>query len=312
VPEKTAAELAAQMEQEGIEAVLGVPEADEPTGDEQGEQAAAAPEAEAAEAAAEAAPEPADAGQNAPAGDQTETEAPILGGGGKTIPYAVLKETRRQAHEAQQEAARLRAELDAERAKRGQPAATDADVAADDESIYEDMPEALAKRFKALDVTVKRLQEKELAAQEAEQQQAAVAAQTAAEQTQAAIDAHPTLADWQAKNGPEWQAAVAADNRLMQSPAWANKPLAERIAKAAELAAIELGIPAQPVTNPKPPARTAAAARPPVMSLTDLAGGAMPAVDSTEYLENASAVQLAARMASMSPQEIDRLLRETG
>lgn len=310
--EKTAAELAAQMEQEGIEAVLGVPdEGTDPTGDEQGERAAAAPEA-AAEVPAEASPEQAEASQNAPTGDQTEVEAPILGGGGKTIPYAVLKETRRQAHEAQQEAARLRAELDAERAKRGQPAATDAEVAADDESIYEDMPEALAKRFKAIDATVKRLQAKELAAQEAEQQQADIAAQSAAEQTQAAIDAHPTLASWQAKNGPEWQAAVAADNRLMQSPAWANKPMAERIAKAAELAAIELGIPAQPVTSPKPTARPTAAARPPVMSLTDLAGGAMPAVDSTEYLENASTAQLTARMASMSPQEIDRLLRETG
>jgi hypothetical protein len=311
VTEKTAAELAAQMEQEGIESVLGAPDdGAETTGEEQGEQAATAPEATAAEA--EAAPEPEAAGQQAPAGSQEEAEAPILGGGGKTIPYAVLKETRRQAHEAQQETARLRAELDAERAKRGQPAATDAEVTADDESIYEDMPEALAKRFKALDATVKQLQAKELAAQQAEQQQAAVAAQTAAEQTQAAIDAHPTLADWQAKNGPEWQAAVAADNRLMQSPAWANKPLAERIAKAAELAAIELGIPAQPVTSPKPPARTTAAQRPPVMSLTDLAGGGMPSVDSAEYLENASAAQLTARMASMSPQDIDRLLRETG
>lgn len=309
--EKSAAELAAEMEASSVDAVLGERPDDAPAVDQgESEQVAATEEAAAVADSAAEAGQPSQADTQAAAAD---AEAPILGGGGKTIPYSVLKETRRQAHEAQQEVERLRAELDAAKATKSQ--LVQVDPAADDDSAYEDMPESLANKLRAMEQTVNALRQREQVQQQAEQQAAAVAAASAAETSQAAIDAIPELAAWQAKGGSEWEAAVAADTRLMQSPAWANKPLAERIAKAAELAAIELGLPppARPaVTTTKQTTAPKAAERPAITSITDLAGGGMPAIDSTDYIENASASQLAARMNSMSASDIDRLLRETG
>lgn len=309
--EKSAAELAAEMEASSVDAVLGGRPEDDTAADQgESEQAAAVEEAAAAANPAADAGQPSQADTPAAA---AETEAPILGGGGKTIPYSVLKETRQKAHEAQQEVERLRAELDAAKANRSTPAAEAAETL--DEADYEDLPEPLVKRLRQMEERVNTLQQREQQQVQAEQRAAAVAAAAAAESTQTAIDAIPELVAWQAKGGAEWEAAVAADSRLMNSPAWANKPLAERIAKAAELAALELGLPppAKPaVTTTKQTTAPKAAARPAITSLTDLAGGGMPAVDSTDYLENASASQLAARMNSMSTADIDRLLRETG
>lgn len=330
--EKSAAELAAQMEAEGIDAVLGGRPEDDTSGNPGESEQATDEAASAAEA---------DAGQQSQAGTQDDKttaqapaadggtaadsdEAPILGGGGKTIPYAVLKETRQRAATAAQEAesaraevAELKAQLETLRAGAGGAAAEAAQQVAqgaDAEALYDDLPAPLADKLRKLDATQAELNAAVNRLAQREQQQVQAEQQTVAEQTQAVIDAIPTLAEWQAKGGPEWQAAVAADNRLMQNPAWANKPLADRIAKAAEIAALELGLPAPPppnVTKPNQTARTAAAARP-VASLTDISGGGMPAVDSRDYMEGASTAQLAARMNNMSPDELDRWLRETG
>lgn len=319
--EKSAAELAAEMEANGIESVLGERPSDD-TSDDLGESAQATAGADTAAA---------DAGQQSQAGTQDvaktdagEVEAPILGGGGKAIPYAVLKETRQraqaaaaEAEAARAEAERLRAELTQLRAAAGTGADTaerQGDDGASGEDLYADLPDPLANKLRALDAKQAELNAavNRLAQREAEQLR--TEQQTEAEQTQAVIDTIPTLAAWQAKGGPEWQAAVAADNRLMQNPAWADKPLAERIAKAAEIAALELGLPsptAAPVTKPTQTARPAATSLP-VTSLTDIAGGGMPAVDSRGYIEDASPAQLAVRMQGMSAEELDRWLRETG
>lgn len=317
--EKSAAELAAEMEANGIESVLGERPSDDTSDDLGGSEQATA----GADTAA------ADAGQQSQAGTQEvaktdagEVEAPILGGGGKAIPYAVLKETRQraqaaaaEAEAARAEAERLRAELNQLRAGAGADAAAQqGDDGASGDDLYADLPEPLANKLRTLDAKQAELNAavSRLAAREAEQVRAAQ--MTEAEQTQAVIDTIPTLAAWQAKGGPEWQAAVAADSRLMQNPAWSDKPLAERIAKAAEIAALELGLPsptAAPVTKPTQTARPAATSLP-VTSLTDIAGGGMPAVDSRGYIEDASPAQLAVRMQGMSAEELDRWLRETG
>lgn len=319
--EKSAAELAAEMEANGIESVLGGRPDDDTSADQgNGEQAteAAADEEAAAEAGQQS---QADTQAAAPAVDAAgDVEAPIQGGGGKIIPYAVLRETRQRAAEAQQQAdaarsevERLRAELEAARA--GIQNRTEAaPQQGEGDEVYEDLPEPLANKLRKLDQTQAELNAAvaRLAKREAEQVQ--TEQQSVAEQTQAVIDANPTLAAWQAKGGPEWQAAVAADNRLMQNPAWANKPLAERIAKAAEIAALELGLPTTPAPNVTKPTQTArtTATKPPVASLTDITGGGMPAIDSREYMEGASPAQIAARMNNMTHEELDRWLRETG
>lgn len=319
--EKSAAEMAAEMEVEmeagNVESVLDLPKYEEKleTTGEQGEQVETKPEPAKAEEPAKV-----DASQTAPAGNQEELEAPILGGGGKAIPYSVLKEARQRASDRDQialERDQLRRQLDEVRAQQGAKPVTDAEVAKADDSIYDDMPEPLAKRWRAMESQVQELREREQLHQQREQQAVAQAAATAAEQSQAAIDSIPQLAEWQAEGGEKWAAAAAADARLANSAAWRDKPLTERFQKALQLASIELGLaepsaPSAPVTKETKTTAPKPAATPALTSLTDLAGGGMPAVDDAAFAEESTTRQLAVRMASMNSADIDRWLRETG
>lgn len=248
-----------------------------------------------------------------PAKKAAAEEGPVEGGGGKTIPYSVLKATRERAHQLETELADAQVKL---KAATTAPAKTEAATQQEDtaEDGLEDLPEALVKTIRGLKAELNDAKKKLTDIEQNNQKTATQAASTAAEVVQRDIDAVPGLADWQAEGGDKWKSALEIDARLMQNPAWKDKPQVERFAKVAKLVRAEFDIadPAPEVAVAKNGTTKPAAARAAVTSISDLSGGGNAPVDARDNLENSSAAALAVQMSSMSRDDIHRLLRETG
>lgn len=149
----------------------------------------------------------------------------------------------------------------------------------------------------------------------------------AAAKVDEAIAANETLSSWQAAAFPEegeatpeakaiWQAAVRHDDALRASPAWANKPYAERFAEVVARTGRDFDIPIQPKpaaapaasakseTPPQP--KSLPAAKPPA-SLSNVPGGIAPrdpraGVDVTDPLALLSMTQ------GMDDRQVDEFL----
>lgn len=270
----------------------------------------------------------ASAGQESQPGQGDEQPLPVANKAGTgTIPYEVLTGARKQAAQAQAELANTKAKLEetqAELAKltqaqagggkpagQGQQAGAAEAVVLTDEDLA-DMPEPvqkLARYARSLEGKVAQLETatSRVVDDHAQHQQ---------ESTQDAIDAVPDIAEWQAKGGTLWRAAVEKDEALRSDPAWANKPMRERFDAVAKAVREEIGLPPrqqkqQQTTTGKPGGAAAAAKADvpaPPASQSHIPGGGAPALDTTDSIERTSVTGLAARMSGMRDSDIDTLL----
>lgn len=196
--------------------------------------------------------------------------------GKHTLPYAVLQEARRNAALNKQRADELTAEKakleqQIEAMKSGKPAD---DMSADElEKLAEDFPQ-LAPVLK----TVKDLQAKVATQGPAQADPASRIDQELDAQAELdnALASRPLLSKYQQQGGVVWGRAVEIDQALMQNPAFAAKPLAERFAEVERQLAGELGI--QQASTPKPttvdPKAIQNAPRVGPSTLSDIAGTA--------------------------------------
>lgn len=267
------------------------------------------------------------AGQESRPGQGDEQPLPVANKAGTgTIPYEVLTGARKQAAQANAELASTKAKLEetqAELAKltqaqagggkpagQGQQAGAAEAVELTDEDLA-DMPEPvqkLARYARTLEGKVAQLQTatSRVVDDHAQHQQ---------ESTQDAIDAVPDIAEWQAKGGTLWRAAVEKDQALRSDPAWANKPMRERFEHVAKAVREEIGLPPrqqdqQQTTGKSGGAAAAAKAADlaPPASQSHIPGGGAPALDATDSIERTSVTGLAARMSGMRDSDIDTLL----
>lgn len=299
------------------------------------EAATAAAKAAEAEAAAAAAKPNADVKTDPPA---AEPVGVATKDGRHVIPFAVLQAEREKATTTAKELEAVRtrlAELEAaakagtpgvkpEPAAPAQPKADD--LSADDlAALKEDFP-TVYKALMATRAQAAALEAQLKPVQETVQQEQATRAQTEAEQVQAAIDATPKLALIKSSNPELFELAKQFDSALKGQADWQGKSLAERFAKVVDLVEQtkgEIVIPGAVKTPPpaaktqeqlKEEAKAAAAAAATASkttvptSLSDFPAGQPAANSEMEAVTNMTHAQLAAKFASMTPEQQDAYL----
>jgi hypothetical protein len=267
--------------------------------------------------------------QNEPEPDGVATKD-----GKHVIPYSVLKSERdarsraeQMARDAQERVAALEAQVNSanQGANNGESARTNqgqtaSDISDEDlEVLKEDFP-TVYKAVMASMAAARALEAKLAPVEESVRSQEAERAQSATESVQEAIDSVPKLAHIQASNPEAFALAQQFDNTLRGQAAWADRPLSERFAKVAEMVEATLGqidLPGGQKTS-QPSAEdlrkaaeakakdNAKATRSNVpTSLSEFPAGQHAAQDEKEAAENLSALQLAEKFASMSPDQMD-------
>jgi len=262
--------------------------------------------------------------------------------GKHVIPYSVLKSERERASKAEQLAkemqdrlAALEAQIqqqasqgakpDGESARTGDPAIAVSEPSQEDlEALKEDFP-TVYKAVMASMAAAKALESKLKPVEDRVQQVEAERERTMADQVQDAIDATPKLAHIQASNRDAFELAKQFDATLRTQSAWAEKPLADRFSKVVEMVEAALGpidLPGAP-TKPSQPsaedlkkaaqakaAQAAKAGRTEVpTSLSEFPVGQPAAQDEREAAEQMTALQLAEKFSSMTPDQMDAYFR---
>ena len=267
---------------------------------------------------------------------EEEAEGIASKNGKHVIPYSVLKSERERAARAEQVARDAQAELDKLQAQlkanqgakdgesaRTNPQQTDANELSDEELalLKEDNPTvyralmAIKAQSAAIESKLNPVVDR-VAVEEANRQR------SEAEVIQEAIDSVPKLAHVAATDPAAYELAQQFDTVLKSNPAWIGKPLTERFAAVIEMVEKTTG-PINLPTSPKAPLNTeevAKAARKKAAeqanetrsavptSLSEFPAGMSAAMDEREALESMSVTQLAARFASMTPEQQEAYL----
>jgi len=310
------AALEAGQEQINVDTIVG--KADEYPGAAAANTEEKTSEQATAKAEAAAAPEPAAA--------EAKPDGILAKDGKNVIPYAQLESARQRAAAAEALARDQAAELAALKAeKSAQAQVNDADMLTDEEldALEADSP-TLAKTLRAQQAAIQQLRDM---VQTVTQRQAVEAATQEAEvksEVQTAIDSNPTLASWQtSEDQTMWDRASAFDKVLRAMPEYANTSFADRFEKVVEMTQSALGLEAE---APPAPARVHAAPTPeqiqaaakakltqaskgkrPV-SLSDIPGGAPPAVDERQKVEEMSSVALGNQFLGMTKDQMETYL----
>lgn len=267
----------------------------------------------------------ADAAAKAVADAALEKPEGVLAKDGKNIiPFAVLSNARERADAAerlvQEQAAQLE-ELKAA-AKTGKPVVEQqAEILSEDElnALAEDSP-TLAKVLRAQQNTIQQLTGTVESLAQRSQAQEQVAQAEVKTEVQSAIDANPTLLAWQnEKDQTTWDKASSFDKLLRESPEYRDVPFAERFIKVVALTKVALDLKDEQVdqndkTLSQAEIRAAAEAKLKTTkalptSLSQIPGGAPPAVDEKERVDQASPVELGQKFMGMkSVEEINAYL----
>lgn len=230
--------------------------------------------------------------------------------GNKIIPYEVLDQTRKKVYELEDKTAQLEREKAEAQAKASEleqklqnvtsANVGDIELMTDEEieAIAEDMPE-LAKTITALQNQAKSLAAK-LSTQEASQKK--TEGELVAQTVQEAIDSVPKLAFIQSSNPRLFGIATDIDKEMRQDPAMQGLSMAERFAKVIEKLEAEIGFEIKLEGKPK------ASEKPPILSLSDMPGGATPATDEAQALIDRPATELAAKFHSMTSDQITKFI----
>jgi len=312
------AALEAGQEQINVDTIVG--KADEYPGAAAANTEEKTSEQATAKAEAAAAPEPAAA--------EAKPDGILAKDGKNVIPYAQLESARQRAAAAEALARAQAEELTVLRLSARTPsiaAPSDADMLTDEEldALEADSP-TLAKTLRAQQAAIQQLRDM---VQTVTQRQAVEAATQEAEvksEVQTAIDSNPTLASWQtSEDQTMWDRASAFDKVLRAMPEYANTSFADRFDKVVEMTQSALGLEAE---APPAPARVHAAPTPeqiqaaakakltqaskgkrPV-SLSDIPGGAPPAVDERQKVEEMSSVALGNQFLGMTKDQMETYL----
>lgn len=273
-------------------------------------------------------------GQNEP-----EPEGVASKDGRHVIPYGVLKSERERSTRAEQlvkemqdRVAALEEQVKAvnQGAKQGESARTDQQTPNVDqlspedlEALKEDFP-TVYKAVMASMAAAKALEAKLDPVEKSVQEDAAERARSATETVQDAIDSVPKMAHIQASDAQAYDLAKQFDATLRTQAAWAEKPLSERFAKVIEMVESAIGQIELPGSKPAPQpstedlkkaaiakaANAAKATRTNVPnSLSEFPVGDPAAQDEREAAENMSALQLADKFSSMTPDQMDAYFR---
>lgn len=250
--------------------------------------------------------------------------------GKHVIPYSVLKNERERATRAEQIAKEAEDRVTAleqqlqqatQGANNGEGARTDqqsstSDLSDEDlETLKEDFP-TVYKAVMASMAAAKALETKLAPIQESVREAETERAQSVTESVQDAIDSVPKLAFIQSNNQEAFDLAKEFDTILRARPAWANRPLSERFAKVTEMVEAELGTIELPGAAPslsaqemkdvaKAKAAQASKGSNVPTSLSEFPAGQHAAQDEREAAENMTALQLAEKFGSMSPDQMD-------
>lgn len=280
-----------------------------------------------------------DAAESGKQQEAAEPEGVSTKDGRHIIPYEVLKSERDRAARAERElqAQRQRlAELEAKLQQQGESGqspivgesgSTQPDIESEEDAISAEEMEAIKEDFPTLYKAMQALAKKADAIEQKLKPAAEVAETVAQERrssiemtVQEAIDSVPKLAYIQTQQPEAFALAKQFDAVLRQTPAWEGKPLAERFARVAEMveqAVGEIKLPQKAGSAPNNAKSLAAAAAEKARqstaqaptSLSDFPPGS-PAlqVDAESQVGGLSALQLAQKMAAMSPEDLDEFL----
>lgn len=258
-----------------------------------------------------------------------EDEAPILSADGKhQIPYSVLRRERdaRQAMEAENAALQKQIEdLKQQTPGEASPRVTLPELDPEDpdiKALEEEFPE-IAKLNQATRAENLRLRQemealksrsdqmlKQWESEQVKKQQAEV------DEVNTQIDANPVLRYLRAEGDEKlWSAAVEIDQRLRNSPVWADKPMADRFAKVVERLEEDFG-PVKLPADYQSPARTTTANQKQrrvqdddtltINTLSDLKGGSSP--DSSGVnAENMTAAEIGEYFLKMDPSQLSKM-----
>jgi hypothetical protein len=265
---------------------------------------------------------------------EPEPEGIATKDGKHVIPYSVLKSERDQRTRAEQLAKEMQDRVTAlekivqsgnQGANNGESARTTEQSAVNDisdedlEVLKEDFP-TVYKAVMASMAAAKALEAKLVPVEESVRSQEAERAQNATESVQEAIDSVPKLAHIQASDPEAFELARQFDQTLRNQPAWAEKSLSERFAKVAEMVEAAIGpieMPGQQSTTQPSAAELQKAAQALAAqaakknrtnvptSLSEAAAGQHAAQDEREAAENMTALQLAEKFSSMTPDQMD-------
>lgn len=261
--------------------------------------------------------------------------------GDHVIPYSVLERERDRASRAEATAKALAEQL--EKLQNGKPATTGTESAAvqlteeDLAQLDTDLPgaakviRAQMKAIEQLTGTVQSLQQENEIAQN--NRKSAVQ-----DEVEAAIQTNSDILAWRdaasRKDNPDplmWNRAADLDAVLRSDPVWQDRPVAERFAKVAESIKAIYGAPAAPAAAAEKPATPTTVSQQPQAdlkqvadaklkevpaampgTLSDIPGGAPPAQNDIETLENASSVALGQKFLQMNQEQMDAYFSRLG
>lgn len=260
-------------------------------------------------------------------GDDGEPKPVVKTRDGKhEIPYSELENARREARELKQQLEELKRQPAT--APIETPDTTDTGkVEIDEQALIDEYGEELAKPIIALHKQNQQAQQEIAELRQWRQEQAQAKEADEATTVNEAIDTvfadsikpgeTSILRQWQESGDPLWDAAVALDNRLIQDPAWADKPHRERFEEVIQ----RLGHapkPAEPAGEPTKPEDLKAKADAKLAekagetsiprSLSDLPGGAPPDQTLIESVERMSPKDIETKLASMTPDQQEEFL----
>ena len=254
--------------------------------------------------------------------DKTAKPEGILAKDGKNvIPYSQLETARARATAAEALAKEQAVEIERLKAEKETPKEDVATLTKEELDTLEAESPTLAKTLRAQQASIQKLTEQLQAVAARQEDQAVVQETEVKSEIQAAIDANPTLAGWQtAEDQTLWNEASRFDKVLRESPAYANKSFADRFTKVVELTQSALGIetPKAEVKDELPkltPEQIKAAAQAKLkgktsvpVSSSQIPGGAPPAVDERERVEQMSVQELGNKFMNMTPEQMEAYL----
>lgn len=280
--------------------------------------------------------------QQAEQGQQQEEREPdgvSTKDGKHVIPYSVLKSERDRAaraeqiaREAQERLEALQAQLAAgsqganngESARTNQQQPTVSDLSTEDlQTLQEDFP-TVYKAVMASMAAAKALEAKLAPVEESVRNAEADQARSAQETVQDAIDSVPKLAHIQANNAEAFELAKQFDATLRTQSAWADKPLSERFSKVMEMVESTIG-PIEVPGSQKATSQNVGDLKKAAMakaeqvaksnrsnvptSLSEFPAGQHAAQDEQEAAEQMTALQLAEKFSTMTPDQMDAYFR---
>lgn len=259
-----------------------------------------------------------------PAEEAPKEEKPegVLAKDGKNvIPYAVLEQSRRREQEAVALATEQAKEIERLKGQSVPDKGADTVFLSDEDlTALEAESPTLAKVIRGQQNALKQVTAKVDTVVEDVKVRVEHEETEVKSEIQQAIDATPKLATWQvAEDQTMWNEAAKQDRVLRSNPLYADVPFEKRFAKVVELTQAAMQVePLKPEPKPEPkpdPAAVRAAAEAKLRnittmprSLSDIPGGAPPAVDERQKVEEMSSVSLGQMFLGMTQEQRDAYL----